>query len=83
MDEKKVLKTFPDVVRGTIRVAAPRSIASGILIPMIAEFRQTHPDVHIEILLDDRFTDLVEGKIDVGFRVRRGTGKWSDRATAR
>jgi DNA-binding transcriptional LysR family regulator len=55
-------------VDGLIRVAAPTSIGNAIIVPLLQEFQQRYPGAHFDMLLDDHFTDLVESKIDVGFR---------------
>ncbi len=55
-------------VQGSIRIAAPRSLGIKLLVHLIAEFQQNHPDVHFDLILEDQFTDLVALKIDVGFR---------------
>jgi DNA-binding transcriptional LysR family regulator len=55
-------------VDGLIRVAAPTSIGNSLLVPMLPEFQRLYPGAHFDMQLDDHFTDLVESKIDVGFR---------------
>ncbi|HEM7843599.1 TPA: substrate binding domain-containing protein, partial [Burkholderia multivorans] len=55
--------------KGNIRISAPRSLAGPFVLPCVAGFQRLHPDVHFEFILDDHFTDLVEARIDVGFRV--------------
>jgi len=55
-------------VEGLIRVAAPMSIGTAILVPLLQAFQQRYPGAHFDVQLDDHFTDLVESKIDVGFR---------------
>jgi DNA-binding transcriptional LysR family regulator len=55
-------------VEGLIRVAAPTSIGNAIIVPLLQEFQQRYPGAHFDVQLDDHFTDLVESKIDVGFR---------------
>jgi len=55
-------------VDGLIRVAAPQSIGTALLIPLLAEFQQRYPGAYFDMQLDDHFVDLVENKIDVGFR---------------
>jgi DNA-binding transcriptional LysR family regulator len=56
-------------VKGNVRVSAPRSLAGPYVLPCVAGFQRLHPDVHFEFVLEDHFTDLVEARIDVGFRV--------------
>jgi DNA-binding transcriptional LysR family regulator len=55
-------------VEGMIRVAAPMSFSSWLLIPVMRDFQERYPGVHFDLQLEDQFTDLIEGKIDVGFR---------------
>lgn len=54
---------------GTIRVAAPPSLGGTLLVPLIRDYQLVHPSARFDVLLDDRFTDLVEARVDVGFRV--------------
>ncbi|KQW02632.1 LysR family transcriptional regulator [Rhizobacter sp. Root1221] len=53
---------------GTVRVTAPRSTRATLVLPLVAAFLAEHPDTRVDLTLDDQFTDLVAGKIDVGFR---------------
>ena len=53
---------------GMIRVAAPTSFGRHMLIPLVRDFQALHPGVQFDLLLEDHFTDLIEAKIDVGFR---------------
>ena len=39
--------------------------------PRLAEFLTRHPDLEIEVVLDDRNIDLVQEGIDVGLRMGR------------
>lgn len=55
-------------VDGLIRMVAPMSIGTTIIVPLLPEFQRRHPGAHFDVQLDDHFTDLVENKIDVGFR---------------
>ncbi|MBO9647497.1 MAG: LysR family transcriptional regulator [Variovorax sp.] len=56
-------------VEGVLRVTASRSIGLRIVVPLIEPFMAQHPDVRVELELEDRITDLVAQRIDVGFRV--------------
>jgi DNA-binding transcriptional LysR family regulator len=55
-------------VDGLIRLVAPTSIGNAIIVPLLQGFQQLYPGAHFDLQLDDHFTDLVENKIDVGFR---------------
>ena len=54
---------------GTLRVTAPVGFAESLLMPQIIEFNQLYPELSLELLLHDRFTDLVEERIDVAIRL--------------
>jgi DNA-binding transcriptional LysR family regulator len=56
---------------GKLRIAAGVTFASIHLIPRLPEFLQRHPDLEIEVVLDDRNVDLVQEGIDVALRLGR------------
>lgn len=53
---------------GSIRITAPPPIARRLLVPLLVEYQTTHPAIEIELLCEERFTDLVASRVDVGFR---------------
>lgn len=53
---------------GSIRISASGTVGRKILVPLLAEFQGRHPRVQVELLLEERFTDRVAERIDVGFR---------------
>ncbi|MRW83615.1 LysR family transcriptional regulator [Pseudoduganella sp. FT26W] len=53
---------------GTIRVAASGSMGRRILMPLLAEFQLSYPGIQIDLIQEDGFSDLVNDRIDVGFR---------------
>lgn len=57
-----------DELDGLIRATAPTSIGTQLLMPLVRDFQQQHPGVHFDLILDDRYTDLVQARIDVGIR---------------
>jgi DNA-binding transcriptional LysR family regulator len=56
---------------GKLRVCAAVTFASIHLMPRLPEFLARHPDLEIDIVLDDRNVDLVREGIDVGLRMGR------------
>ena len=56
------------VARGRLRVAAPYSIGSAILPPVIAEFLAENPLVDVDLQLDDRRVDMLAEGFDVAIR---------------
>lgn len=53
---------------GLIRISATRTVGINVLLRLIAEFKIEYPHVEFELVLEDRVTDLVANRIDIGFR---------------
>ncbi|WP_417356001.1 LysR family transcriptional regulator [Gallaecimonas pentaromativorans] len=54
---------------GRLRICAAVTFASLHLVPRLGPFMAAHPDLQIEVVLDDRAIDLVEEGIDVALRM--------------
>lgn len=54
---------------GNLRLTVPRTGAVLALGPRIGAFAQAYPDIVLEIVIDDRFADVVEGGFDAGVRL--------------
>jgi DNA-binding transcriptional LysR family regulator len=55
--------------RGLIRVSAPRNLGESTLAPVIFDFLVSHPQVSIDLRLEDRYVDLVDEGIDLALRI--------------
>jgi DNA-binding transcriptional LysR family regulator len=62
------LQTVP---RGRLRINAPVSFGLLHLAPAVSDFLSRFPDVSVELLVNDRVVDLLEGEFDVGVRIGR------------
>ncbi len=58
-------------VRGRIKLTAPRSFADAAIGRSLVDFVREHPDIVLDISLDDRFIDLVEEGFDLAIRIAR------------
>ena len=54
---------------GKLRVAAAVTFTRIHVMPHLPEFLQRHPDIEVEVVLDDRNVDLVKEGIDVALRM--------------
>ncbi|MDJ0939459.1 MAG: LysR family transcriptional regulator [Woeseiaceae bacterium] len=54
---------------GTLRINAPMSFGTAHLAPVVAEFMAEYPDVHVELVLNDRFVDPIEEGFDITLRI--------------
>ncbi|PIJ50823.1 LysR family transcriptional regulator [Erwinia sp. OLTSP20] len=60
------LRRFPS---GTLRISAPENLGSSVLAPILARYQQAWPAVRIELVLDDRFVDLIDEGFDFALRI--------------
>lgn len=55
-------------LRGNLRIHGPVGFGQMHLAPIIIEFQRQHPDLMVELVLDDRFADLIAEGVDVAIR---------------
>ncbi len=56
-------------LNGTLRIAAPSSFGEMYILPLICQFRDKHPDLIINLHLNDRYVDLVDEGFDLAIRI--------------
>lgn len=56
---------------GVLRFSLPLSFGTHRIVPLLPEFSRRHPQVQVELGLDDGPTDLIDGRWDLGLRVGR------------
>lgn len=56
-------------LRGRLRVTAPQTFGELFLVPLFAAFAHREPAVGFDLLLTDRYVDLVEERIDLAIRI--------------
>jgi DNA-binding transcriptional LysR family regulator len=54
---------------GTLRLSAPTTFARLHIVPHLSQFMDAHPNLTIELILDDRIIDLVREGIDLSLRI--------------
>jgi len=62
-----------DTPRGTLRITAAVGFAEANLVPLLPAFAARYPEVSFDLLLTDRFLDLVEDRLDLAIRLGRLT----------
>lgn len=55
--------------RGDVRVAASEFIGVDVIVPRLAELRSAYPRVVVELVLDNRASDLTAGEADIAVRL--------------
>lgn len=60
---------------GTIRITAGEHAAISVLEPALKGFLPSHPDIHVEIIVDYGLTDIVADRFDAGVRLGEQVAK--------
>lgn len=78
-DAKRVIEQFDVAVgsvqgmtgqaAGLLRINAPVALGQFRINAMVQQFMADHPAIDVELILNDRFVDLVEEGVDVAFRL--------------
>ncbi len=63
------MNNFRVTPAGTLRINSSRSAASLLIAPLIRRFLSAYPDIHLELVDDDGFTDVVASGFDAGVRL--------------
>jgi DNA-binding transcriptional LysR family regulator len=62
------LSDLRDKPAGTLRITMPRHAAMFVVWPMMPDFLAAHPDIRIEMKIDEGLTDIIESRYDAGIR---------------
>jgi len=63
------ISRLQDSPRGTLKVSASIAFGSTRLPPIVSELMRRHPELAVELSLEDRHVDLVREGIDVAVRI--------------
>src|SRR6266700_837196 len=53
---------------GPVRITATKHAVSTVVMPLLPRFLASHPDIRIDMIVDDNLTDIVADRIDAGIR---------------
>ena len=67
--ELALLNAFRDKPAGRLRITAGEHAATTILRPALAKLLPEHPDLHVEVIVDNGLTDIVAEGCDAGVRL--------------
>ena len=54
---------------GRVRIAAPRHLMRGVIVPRLSDFSGLHPELELDFSLADRTADLLAEGIDLAIRI--------------
>lgn len=59
---------FREKPSGTVRITSGKHAAASLVMPILPEFHRTYPDIRVELIVGDRFEDIVASRFDAGIR---------------
>lgn len=63
------VSALPGEAVGRLKLSVPRAAVPLVIAPVVAAFRERHPRVEVEVVVEDRFVDLVAEGYDAGVRL--------------
>ena len=60
-------------VKGLLTISAPHLIGEALLVPALAEFQKSHPELEVDLHLSSHRVDLIQEHIDVAIQVSART----------
>ncbi|WP_109078296.1 LysR family transcriptional regulator [Aggregatibacter kilianii] len=74
-EEVDALSDFLNTPSGTIRINAPAVAAEAVLYPRLREFLPNYPKIKVEIVVENRWSDIVKEGFDIGVRLGNDVAK--------
>lgn len=68
-EAEEAITQYQTQPKGTLRVNAPMSFGTKYLAPILPNFLAQHPDLKVELVLNDRFIDPIEEGFDISIRI--------------
>ena len=65
----RVARGAREVLSGTVRIAATEIVGTHVLVPILSGIRRDFPHIDIELVLDNRPSDLTRGEADLAVRL--------------
>lgn len=65
---EQALKPQTEGLSGVLQLAAPSDFGRNVLLPWLDDFKRAHPNIQLQLLLNDRHADLFRETVDVALR---------------
>ncbi|WP_120511582.1 LysR family transcriptional regulator [Photobacterium salinisoli] len=67
-DAQHEMQHHGNAPQGTLKVSAPSAFGRAILMPIVSELLESHPQLNIELVLTDRIVDIIDEGFDAVIR---------------
>jgi DNA-binding transcriptional LysR family regulator len=69
LEAERAVASLQGAPRGLLRIAAPLTFGRRYLAPLVAPFLEAHPDISIDLVLDDAPADVAHEGFDLAIRI--------------
>ncbi|MGF6094915.1 LysR family transcriptional regulator [Pseudomonas sp. 18175] len=63
------LRPMPDAVKGVLRMTAPSVFGQSIVLSVLPQLMEQHPELYVELEVSDKVVDIVASGLDLALRV--------------
>ncbi|ALA18358.1 MULTISPECIES: LysR family transcriptional regulator [unclassified Chelatococcus] len=70
-DLRHGVSSIQDQAKGTLRINAPMTFGVTYLMPVIDSFLRDHPEVQVDLTLNEMIVDIIEEGVDLAIRIGR------------
>lgn len=63
------------IASGNIRLTSGEHAARSLVWPKLKPFLREYPEIHVELMVDNGFVDIIEGRFDAGIRLGESVNK--------
>ena len=60
---------FTQEAEGLVRVSVPKAVGRYVVHPHMPEFLRRYPKVDVQLILEDRYVDLIDDNVDLSIRI--------------
>ena len=60
---------FAREAEGLIRLSVPKAVGRYVIHPHMPEFLRRYPKVDVQLILEDRYVDLIDDNVDLSIRI--------------
>ena len=68
-DTHRIVESFHSQPKGLLRITSPTLFGKQYVQKAIIKFMKAYPDVHVQLILDNKKRSIIEDKYDIAFRI--------------
>lgn len=66
---QEVIASHGETPHGSVRISLPTGLGQLVLMPLLLEFIEAYPEIRLDVLFENKITDLLGDGVDIALRV--------------